>query len=66
MEMEETKEQKARRSLLMCICCSHKVPIGPNYPIGVPLPRTLELWCSYCKAINLFNNPMFSEEVKAA
>lgn len=64
MSAEPTKEEKARQSSLTCMACHSRIPVGPNYPLGVPLPRTLELWCTKCKVINLFQNPLlFKEEV---
>lgn len=57
MNVEETAEQKVRRTRVACAACGSSITIGPNYPEGVPLPKVLELWCGICKTISLTSLP---------
>lgn len=63
MTAEETREERIRRASLKCINqqCGSMVQIGPNYPDGVPLPKTLELYCARCEVISHHYNPMFDK-----
>ena len=52
MNTEKTEEQKMRESRAPCYSCSGLLALGPNYPEGVPIPNTVELWCGKCGIIN--------------
>lgn len=54
MNIEPTEQQRLRSRSMACMACGGPINIGRNYPEGLPLPRTLELWCPACRIINAF------------
>lgn len=52
MNAERTEEQKLRDSQAPCFGCNTLLIVGPNYPPGVPIPNTVELWCGRCGIIS--------------
>jgi len=46
---------------MKCANCNQSILVGLNYPIGVPLPRILELYCKFCRVITLHCNPVFDQ-----
>ena len=54
MNTESTEQQRLRAKSLACLNCAAPINIGRNYPEGMVLPRTLELWCPACRVISAF------------
>lgn len=55
-----------RATRFACLACGAPVVVGPNYPSGMPIPRTLELYCSACETINILYQPAAWSKVAQA
>ena len=58
-QCELTEEEQMRRAAFECLSCGSGLRVGAQYPAGVPIPRTLELWCPRCKTTSVLYQPAF-------
>lgn len=60
-EAEIPEEVRKRRASLACIACPSRINIGQNYPMGMSIPPTLELYCANCRTISVYMHFRWNE-----
>lgn len=64
-QREYTEQERLRRETFGCLACNNRMHVGSQYPVGMKIPRTLELWCDHCGVISV-HYPRWNEALKEA
>lgn len=66
-QREQSEQERMRCAVFQCLNCSNGLVVGTQYPFGMIVPRTLELWCGQCHAISIiYQTSFWGKEVKKA